>query len=180
MVFGLAAKFINDKTGRVLAEVSSARQCVIKNTDKVTDGALQSLASATDDLKEITTCATKNMNKVTDGALQSLASVTRDVDRIVTCGTGSLDKLTNGTLTSLGELTNRCQISIALMVNVVLGLAAAGALCPLLYLTQSSKLLYGIVWTMYSSLCFNMVLSYVEQSKFLKGKNSIVHRLYDH
>ena len=110
----------------------------------------------------------------------SLTAATRNFNMSVECATNNADKLTNGALTSLAQLTDRWQISMVVMVNVVLGVAAAAVLCPLLYLTQSSRLLYGVVWTMYSSLCFSMVFTYLEQSKILEGKNTAVRRPYVH
>ena len=102
--------------------------------------------------------AADSLNKLTNGCHLVLESIA-----------DSLNKLTNGCLLSLAILTRRLDLSMFLLTNAVLGLTAGITLTPLLYLSQFSPVLRFIVWTMYASLCFSMVVTYIQQQHFPEG-----------
>jgi hypothetical protein len=182
-IIGLVGTLINGGLkARLRDEVTHVRKCVTNNLNKLTDSTTNNLNKLTDsttnNLNKLTDSTTNNLDKLTDGGLNSLAMLTHRLDMSLKCVTNNLDQLTNGGLMSLAMLTHRLDISLALMTNAIVGLAAATALAPLLYLTQFSPLLRSIVWMMYGSLGFSMVLTYLQQSQFFIGKNIFAHHPY--
>lgn len=103
--------------------------------------------------------ATKNLlDRSTDGCYSVLKSIA-----------DSLDKLTYGCLLSLAVLTRRLDLSVFLLTNAILVLAAGMTLTPLSNLSQFPPVLRFIVWTMCASLCFSMVFTYLQQQYFPEG-----------
>lgn len=121
----------------------------------------------------------KVISPFTNGCASVLQSTVNTVDRL---GDGchlflesvadSTNKLCNGLLSSLATLTRTLNISLILLTNAVLGLAAMVALAPLLYLSEFSSILRFIVWMMYASLCLSMVVTYIQQQHFPTGKTT--------
>jgi hypothetical protein len=104
-------------------------------------------------------------------------SIAETVDRlgdgchlVLESAASSIDNLTLGLLSSSATLTRRLDISLTLLANAILGLAAAIVLAPLLHLSQFSSILRFIVWMMYASLCFSMILTYLQQQHFPEGE----------
>jgi hypothetical protein len=127
--------------------------------------------------KSVLESITKTLDRLGDGfqlvletAAGSLDKLTLGCQLVLETAAGSLDKLTLGLLSHLATLTQRLDISVTLLTNAILGLAAAFALAPLLHLSQFSSILRFIVWMMYASLCFSMILTYLEQQHFPEGE----------
>jgi len=106
-------------------------------------------------------------------ALQKLLWI---VDSIGHKLTESVDHLSLSCAESLVMTTLRMNINIDLLVTAICGCFIACPLGLLLWLTDSSPILRAVVWFLFISLCFRMVLDYFEQSKRTRANIQYVER----
>jgi hypothetical protein len=106
-----------------------------------------------------------SVNAVQENINDTLAVTRHIISDLRQDASSNMTNVVNEGLSSIRTITQRADRTVFSLTSTSLALAAALALSLLLYLTNFSPFLRGIVWVMFVLLCYRMIQDYVQHSR---------------
>ena len=110
-----------------------------------------------------------SVNNVQGNVVDTLTAVRNTIADLRQDASVNMNNVVNESLVSIRTITHRADLTVFLLTNTLLALAAMLALSLLLYLTNFSPFLRSIVWTLFVLLCWLMIKNYIRHSSDAPG-----------